>query len=411
MAPKARSKSAPKARGKSKAKAKPASRASSRSRHAASSEAVTPRSGANETATRDEQLVTPRCGANETATRDEKEPVAAAVETVPKGAPVETADPTQTAAATASGAGDPGTPPAQVTTPSARREQLEQNVEDPWVGLSDEEAYGRVINEAWDSVLQSHELPDGRPAHVIASKDSSDTCDREAWPRVAVSLDVSETRMERVDSLPALWLRNVNLGGNLLQSLDGLSELFPRLLSVDLSLVDLSSFSGAWDALALCRNLRAISAEGASVTSFEVMRRMERLESLELLENSVEELDEIEKLAACCPSLVRLDLRENPVVLEPGYAASIQEHLPLLTWHDNQSTKKYVAKTIDKCGYTNLNAEVNAVDGLYKNEHCSCLEGNPCIEKETCVDWENREAVAAEARKRKGLRDERGKQL
>jgi len=391
MAPKARSKSAPKARGKSKAKARGSS---SRSRAAASSEATTPREKPSRTATADE------------------EPAAAVVETVQEGALDAEADPTSTAAATSSIEGAPSIHLVTTPNPAFKRRELELNVEDPWGGLSDEEAYGRVVYEAWDCAIETFDLANATgPAHVIANKDGGEKLNREAWPRVAVSLDISGTHMERVDSLPALWLRNINLGGNPLESFEGLSDLFPRLLSLDLSFVDLSSIAGAWDALALCGNLRAISAEGAGVTSFEVMHTMQRLESLELLENSVEELDEIEKLAARCPSLARLDLRENPVASEPGYSERIKEHLPLLMWHDNQSRKQYIAKPIGKCGYKNLNAEVNAVDGLYKNEHCSCLEGNPCIEKETCVDWENREAVAAEARKRKGLRDEHGKQL
>mmetsp|Transcript_64275 Transcript_64275/g.207063 ORF Transcript_64275/g.207063 Transcript_64275/m.207063 type:complete len:142 (-) Transcript_64275:87-512(-) len=141
------------------------------------------------------------------------------------------------------------------------------------------------------------------------------------------------------------------------------------------------------------------------------MEPLATLQSLELLENAVEELEELETLAARCPALTRLDLRENPVAFEPGYAAAVRRHLPRLVWHDNQSQKKYVAVGRDKVGYQNLNAEINAVDGLYKNEHCSCLEGNPCLDPATCIDWEHREAVAAEARKRKGLRDDFGKQL
>ncbi|CAK0826198.1 unnamed protein product, partial [Prorocentrum cordatum] len=112
----------------------------------------------------------------------------------------------------------------------------------------------------------------------------------------------------------------------------------------------------------------------------------------ELVDNVVEEVDEIATLAARCPSLRRLDLRENPVASEPGYAKAVKKHLAELVWHNNQSHKRHVAVGRDKIAYGSLDAEVVAVDGLYKNEGCSCLEGNPCLVPETCVDWANREA-------------------
>jgi len=288
-------------------------------------------------------------------------------------------------------------------------------VPDPWASLSDQEALGKVTGEGWDQVLDSvKECSAGGAgaAHVLAKDGGHRELPADpALARVAVSLDLSENALERVDALPALWLRSLLLGSNPLQSLDALSDLFPRLLAIDLSFVDIPSIDGAWAALARCQRLRSLVAEGGGVSSFEDMEIMVALDNLELLENGVEEVDEIETLAARCPSLTRLDLRENPLVTEPGYAQAVKKYLPKLVWHNNQSLKKYVAKTIDKAGYCNLNAEINAVDGLYKNEHCSCLEGNPCIDPETCVDWEHREAVAADARKRKGLRDDFGKRL
>ncbi|CAE8663810.1 unnamed protein product, partial [Polarella glacialis] len=119
---------------------------------------------------------------------------------------------------------------------------------------------------------------------------------------------------------------------------------------------------------------------------------------------------EIAILAKKCPSLTSLDLRENPVASEGGYAKAVKKYFPRLVSFDDMSQKKSVVG-LDKVKFSGLNKDVNAVDGLYRNEHCSCLEGNPCLTQETCVDWKHREVVAAEARKRKGLRDDTGKQL
>merc|ERR1711879_465027 len=123
----------------------------------------------------------------------------------------------------------------------------------------------------------------------------------------------------------------------------------------------------------------------------------------DLQENELEEMDELKTLAARCPSLLRLDLRENPVVLESGYSAKVKKILPQLEFHNNQSLKKYVAKGRQKCDVTN-NGGIDAVSGLFKNESCSCLEGNPCLDRITCLDWENRERVAEKARRENGMR-------
>lgn len=249
-------------------------------------------------------------------------------------------------------------------------------------------------------------------AHIIAKDSERESfIVSEAMERVAVSLDISECALKRVDGLPPLWLRNLVLGGNPLESLDGLCDLFPKLLSVDLSFVDFTSLDGVWRALRCCSNLRAITAESAGITSFEDMELMPQLTILEVVENEVEEIDELTILVKRCPSLIKLDLRENPITTEPGYVREVKKRLPKLEWHNNQSEKKYIPAGRDKVGYSASPAhgDLHAVDGLFKDESCSCIEGNPCLDRTTCEDWPNREKVAAEARKRKGMRDATGK--
>eukprot|EP00927_Polykrikos_kofoidii_P056892 TRINITY_DN50988_c0_g1_i1.p1 TRINITY_DN50988_c0_g1~~TRINITY_DN50988_c0_g1_i1.p1 ORF type:complete len:446 (-),score=94.39 TRINITY_DN50988_c0_g1_i1:114-1451(-) len=295
---------------------------------------------------------------------------------------------------------------------------------DPWnaVGVSD--AFQKVRDERWEVVCANEgeaskeaaaAVASGQAVHVVAKELALSECEfllSETAAGAVVSLDVTECSLDRADSLPAFWLRNLVLAGNPLVSFDGLHILFARLLVIDISFVDLNDVVGAWSALRLCPSLHSIVAQSSGISSFEDVEPMPQLLSLDVQENDVEEIEELALLAERFPSLEALDLRENPIVMESCYIKHVKKTLPKLQWHNSQSQKKYVPVRMDKVCFTGaINKDVNAVDGLYKNEHCSCLEGNPCFDKETCVDWENREKVAAEARKRKGLRDETGKQL
>eukprot|EP00928_Gymnodinium_smaydae_P023512 TRINITY_DN19377_c0_g1_i1.p1 TRINITY_DN19377_c0_g1~~TRINITY_DN19377_c0_g1_i1.p1 ORF type:complete len:458 (+),score=143.37 TRINITY_DN19377_c0_g1_i1:41-1414(+) len=312
------------------------------------------------------------------------------------------------------------TPALAAATPAERAKRLQSGA-DPWKGVSCEEALRKIDEEDWEVIdLNGDEadqdaakaLAAGKGAHAGAKEDGRESLAvSEAVEKVTVSLDISECAFVRVDALPALWLRNLALNGNPLTSLEGLCDLFPQLVAIDLSFVDLSSVDGAFAALRRCPQLRSLTAEAAGISTFEDFEHMPQLTCLEIVENEVEELDELKVLLEKCPSLKKLDLRENPIVTESGYAAKVKKVFPKLEWHNNQSGKKYIAATRDKVGYSSSPADgdVAAVDGLFKNESCSCVEGNPCLDRTTCRDWENRHKVAAEARKTKGLRDDTGK--
>lgn len=351
---------------------------------------------------------TPAAGSGTAAMRQQRE-VAATPEprTEPESHSVEPVD-AQTVAA------EP-VDDTQLVVPSRSKESMVDlaTIADPWAEVSDELAMARIKEEDWEVIEAENE------AAAACQLNAKDTEMQKFQPkddqrRWLVAADFSENQLTSVEALGGpMWLRHLNLGMNPMESLNGLSSAFPRLLVLDVSFIELPSVAGAWQALAELSKLRRLVAEGCSLCSFEDWEELPSLKTLEVNDNAIEELEELEILAKKCKGLLELDFRENEVAEKPGYAKKIAKFFPNLTWLDNQSRKKYVAKGADATYSADALKEkdVTAVDGMFKNESCSCLEGNPCLDRATCKDWANREKVAAEARKRKGLRDDSGKML
>ncbi|CAE7602130.1 Nisch [Symbiodinium natans] len=320
------------------------------------------------------------------------------------------------AAETVVDSGAPATEEAPSASTEAKTQQPAKDlssIPDPWAEISDELALARIKEEEWEVIEVASEP--SAPSH-LAAKDSelSDMRPSDGQRKQLVSADVSENNIATAEALGGpLWLRYLNISLNPISSLDGLAHLFPRLLVLDLSFVELSEVSGAWTALAALPRLRKLVAEGSGVASFDELEDMPELRMLELNGNALEELSELDTLAAKCPGLLELDLRENDLASEPGYAKKVKKLWPKLAWFDGQSQKKYVAAGAAAVYDAEVMREkdVAAIDGMFKNESCSCLEGNPCLDRATCKDWANREKVAAAARKKKGLRDDAGKML
>lgn len=351
---------------------------------------------------------TPAAGSGTAAVRQQRE-VAATPEprTEPESHSVEPVD-AQTVAA------EP-VDDTQLVVPSRSKESTVDlaTIADPWAEVSDELAMARIKEEDWEVIEAENE------AAAACQLNAKDTEMQKFQPkddqrRWLVAADFSENQLTSVEALGGpMWLRHLNLGMNPMESLNGLSSAFPRLLVLDVSFIELPSVAGAWQALAELSKLRRLVAEGCSLCSFEDWEELPSLKTLEVNDNAIEELEELEILAKKCKGLLELDFRESEVAEKPGYAKKIAKFFPNLTWLDNQSRKKYVAKGADATYSADALKEkdVTAVDGMFKNESCSCLEGNPCLDRATCKDWANREKVAAEARKRKGLRDDSGKML
>mmetsp|Transcript_152679 Transcript_152679/g.266079 ORF Transcript_152679/g.266079 Transcript_152679/m.266079 type:complete len:472 (-) Transcript_152679:215-1630(-) len=292
-----------------------------------------------------------------------------------------------------------------------------RDVPDPWLGLGDVDAMQRICNESWNVVElpsvaadtsveeELATLPDiegFKSVHISAKgAEIADVSLCDSLACIAVSLDLSGNLLQNLSSLPAMWLRNLSLADNPLSSLDGLAHLFPRLLCIDLSFVEQPSVEKAWSALAGCSQLRSIDAEGASIHDLDGMQSMPSLLVLNLEDNELEQLHVLSVISSLCKNLQCLDLRENPVVSEMGYRQAVARELPHLVEHDNQSKRKYVPKPRDQICRPDQARQrpVHMIDGLLQNERCSCLEGNPCTDPATCLDWHNRERVASNVRR------------
>lgn len=399
----------PKGKAKAGAKAKADAKAKAAPKKAAEPSKPAPTATPSEPSELPANPATPAAGSGTAAVRQQRE-VAATPEprTEPESHSVEPVD------AQTVDAAEP-VDDTQLVVPSRSKESTVDlaTIADPWAEVSDEKAMARIKEEDWEVIEAENE------AAAAAQLNAKDTEMQKFQPkddqrRWLVAADFSENQLTSVEALGGpMWLRHLNLGMNPMESLNGLSSAFPRLLVLDVSFIELPSVAGAWQALAELSKLRRLVAEGCSLCSFEDWEELPSLKTLEVNDNAIEELEELEILAKKCKGLLELDFRENEVAEKPGYAKKIAKFFPNLTWLDNQSRKKYVAKGADATYSADALKEKNvtAVDGMFKNESCSCLEGNPCLDRATCKDWANREKVAAEARKRKGLRDDSGKML
>lgn len=254
-----------------------------------------------------------------------------------------------------------------------------ESVPDPWKELDENAVLLKTDDEDWDPVeLLSYSDPT-EAAEAAAQVDAvaktaaiNETCLHiracrgyfeklqvsQAVEARTVSLDFSYNCLTRIDALPPLWLRRLRVCRNPLLSLDGMGNLFPRLLVLDISFTDLSLIPCAWKALRRCFHLRRLTAESAGIFSVAEMEKMPSLKCLELPHNGIDLLVDLATIAKNCAHLTRLDLRGNPVTSEFGYMDSVMRNFPRLKWHNNTKRARFVGPAVSMNEVAALQTEI-----------------------------------------------------
>ena len=228
------------------------------------------------------------------------------------------------------------------------------------------------------------------------------------------SLDLSGNNIEDPSKFlnHFLFLRVLNLSGNPIKNVVESFTNIRFVTDLDLSFVTLQN----QDLSKMCfPRLQRCSLANCEMTIIPKWSWCsETLIELNLSENNI---DSLENLAGY-ETLEQLDLSSNPVSSSSStkqYKDNVLSMLPSLTILDksrvlnrNKTTTEVIAKplsSIEDIGNTLLLNDTVADQMEFSKDKCSCLEGNPCISKYVCKDWEHRFDIAKAVRIRKGIRD------
>merc|ERR1719247_3723671 len=99
----------------------------------------------------------------------------------------------------------------------------------------------KIRKEEWELLEPGEEEPTG-PAHMAAKDaDLAVFLPTQAQRCQLISAEFSGNSMPTIAALGGpMWLRALGLANNPLESLSGLAESFPRLLSLDVSFIELA---------------------------------------------------------------------------------------------------------------------------------------------------------------------------
>lgn len=294
---------------------------------------------------------------------------------------------------------------------------------DPWAALSDAERWAAARADDELPVLELPALPKTADvAAVCAATDAAlgDLDDDGACALVAddvgleqfalspacaarlVALRLPSNRVKTLALPAATWLRSLSLSSNNLVVPPPTRGL-GRLLWLDLSANEGIDCSGVdWAALP---SLRGLDLSACALTSLESLPTT--VETLLLAENELEELDALKPLSRL-GALTEVDLSGNPFADERGYAEAVRAVVPALRRLDGngvasgsggggaQAWDAVESAAARRDRMARLDESIKSEEA--KAEGCSCIFGNACTDRYSCLVWEKREEVALAVR-------------
>ena len=220
-------------------------------------------------------------------------------------------------------------------------------------------------------------------------------------------------------------LRQLNLSGCPLTHtpLPFSSTNLSSLLLLDFSFTELNLFECDFSSLT---NLRSLALESCSLETLvddddsSPLFSLVALETLNLADNDLSEMDAVvPALKELVSTLLDLDLRENDLRETMGsvkYSKLLVETVfgqgPLIKLDGrmlNRGGGGGGGSGVMLSSLEGIREAVGGNDEIVKSNEdrgsCSCLAGNPCVEKYNCKDWKNRYKIAKEIRKMKGMEE------
>ena len=232
----------------------------------------------------------------------------------------------------------------------------------------------------------------------------------------ALELDLSGNPIREIDALAGSCLRGIEASGCRLTRVPRFANSYDKLVCLNLSFNDLGSLPEA-STMAPLSNLRrlglqncmlvSIAGKGPSSrgpdagrTSSSALAAMANLRDLDLSFNLLAEPAELSLLT----HLQRLDFLDvgcNEMCVHPEYHSSVkalrQRVGTLKRLNDEAVVNSFVGYGRDAAMEQHVGeARLAGLDR--DNSSCSCVEGNPCLAPDTCLDWKNRFAVTYKVR-------------
>jgi hypothetical protein len=225
-----------------------------------------------------------------------------------------------------------------------------------------------------------------------------------------VELDLSWNPLSEIDSLASHYLRALDASGCRLTRIPRFRHGFNKLVSLNLSFNDLGRLPAAGD-VALLSNLRCLGLQNCMLTSLaesgdgaagcgSALAALRHLRVLDLSFNLLADPAELLLLT----HLQRLDVLDvgcNEMCVHPDYFScikTVRQRIGTLKTLNEEAVVNMFKGYGEDAAMRQHDGEAVLAGLDCDKSSCSCLEGNPCLSPESCLDWKNRFAVVYKIR-------------